>query len=120
MTSSLPSKSPSVTSHAADGALRGPGLRARRRDLLAEHHVPRGARQAPADFLLVGRMDVVAIADVDGHRQTGIAVRGHRAPLRIAQPRPATIYRRGRELVPVRELHHEERQRRIRTAGASR
>ena len=83
--------------HAGGGAPHGLRLGARSGQLLAERHVPRGARQALAHVQLVGRMNIVAIADVDGHRETGIAILEHRAPLRIAQPRPATIYRRGRE-----------------------
>src|SRR4029077_9362045 len=85
--------------HAGGGAPHGLRLGARRGQLLAKRHVPRGARQALAHVQLVGRMDIVAIADVDGHREPGIPTPDPRAPLRAAHPPPATIYRRGRERI---------------------
>ena len=104
---------PSVTTTSRTLTSRRLRLRTRRRNLLAIHHVSRGARESPADILFVGGMDVVAIADVDGDRKSRVAIGRDRAALRIAQPRPATIDRRCRQRSVVRELHDEERQRRV-------
>mgnify|MGYP000497860425 CR=1 FL=1 len=50
-----------VALHAV-AAVHGPG----EHDVLPVRHAPRGERQAPAHLLLVARVDVVRVADVDG------------------------------------------------------
>ena len=59
--------------------------------LLAVDHVTRGAREATAEFLLVGRMDVVAVADIDGHGEAAARVFVHHFTLHLAQFRPTAF-----------------------------
>src|SRR4029450_4394513 len=85
------------------------GHRARHRQRsLTVDHVPRGAGETAADFLLVRWVDVVAVADIDRDRQTAMGVFADGKPLRLAHFRPLAFSRACRRAAVVRELHDEQ------------
>ena len=63
-----------------------------------------------ADLLLVGRVDVVDVADVDGRRQADLGIGGGHPALDVAHARPAGLDRLGLARTEVGQLHHQERQ----------
>ena len=78
--------------------------------LFAVDEVAGRQRQPPADFLLVARMDVLGVADVDGHRQAGVGDRAHGAPLRFADLRPARLDRVLLQRIVIGQRHDQERE----------
>ena len=67
-------------------------------------------RQPPTHILFVGRMQIVRITYIDGHRQPRVRVLRDRCPLRLAQLSPTRLFRLRRQLPVIRELHDQERQ----------
>ncbi len=55
-------------------------------------------------------MDVVALAEVDRHRQRGVRIGGHGPPLRLAHVGPPRLDRRGGNRAEAGQLHDHERQ----------
>ncbi len=68
-----------------------------------------GAREPISDLLLVRRMNVPAIAEIDRDREAGIAILLDCTTLRFAHARPTALDRLRRRLTEVRELHDQER-----------
>ena len=80
----------------------------------AVDQLQRRERQPPADLLLLARVDVVRVADVQRHRHRRPRL-AQRQRLRLAQLRPRALARRRLRLLllEVRELHEQKRQLRI-------
>src|SRR4051812_27509771 len=70
--------------------------------------MPRYERKAAPDFLLVARMDVRRIADVDRHREPGVRDLARSPPLRLPELRPTGLDRLLLRGVEIRERDDEE------------
>src|SRR4029453_1863367 len=76
-----------IRSVLARAARDGPGWR----DLLAIYDTSRSAREAPPHLLLVGRVDVVALTDIDRDGETCVRVVRDGETLRLAHFRPTAL-----------------------------
>src|SRR5690606_25115475 len=85
------------------------GCGTRWRNRFTVDHVPSRAREPITDLLLVRRMNVPAIAEIDRDREARVAIVLDGKALRFAQARPPALDRFGRRLAEVRELDDEER-----------
>ncbi len=91
-------------------APRGRGRGAGSGNPFAVYQVPSRARETATNFLLIGWMQFLAVADIDRHGQRGQRIIGRRPALRLAQAGPIGSQRRGRRRTEVRQLDDEKRQ----------